>query len=193
MGRRAGCSISASCRPRHARGSGPRTVSPTAGPTWGISAVGSAIDSLVEPRLDLVLHLDYPPAVTLTCLLRRIVRGTPVCHGNRETLHRFSARIPSSDGGRPRGANATRMPDGGWRPARACPPSASLTRGSWTWCWPSRGTTGTMGRAGDRVQAAPQLLTDHRAAAAVGPAPTSAHRPMPRRRHDPPVPPPRPP
>lgn len=62
----------------------------TAGERWVIAAVPDAVDDVVVPLLDLVVSLDYPPALTLGRLLRRtarrIVTHEPVCNGNHETL-----------------------------------------------------------------------------------------------------------
>jgi adenylate kinase family enzyme len=60
-----------------------------AGERWVLDAAyGSWLD-VVLPRTDLIVCLDLPRAVSLSRLLHRtvdrIVRGTPICNGNRET------------------------------------------------------------------------------------------------------------
>src|SRR5690348_9332786 len=58
-----------------------------AGEQWILDTAYSAWLDLVLPRVELVVALDLPRALTLARLLRRtaarIVDGKPVCNGNR--------------------------------------------------------------------------------------------------------------
>lgn len=57
---------------------------------WVMAAVGGSTEEIVLPKVDLIIYLDYSPAVTLTRLLRRTARRVVLkekcCNGNVESL-----------------------------------------------------------------------------------------------------------
>jgi len=73
-----------------------RVAAICAGDQWILDTAYSAWLDLVLPRVELVVALDLPRALTLARLLRRtaarIVDGKPVCNGNRETLRNALSR-----------------------------------------------------------------------------------------------------
>lgn len=63
---------------------------------WILDSAYSAWIDLVEPRVELVVALDYPRWLSFGRLFRRTLArlfdGRPVCNGNRETIKNFFSR-----------------------------------------------------------------------------------------------------
>ena len=57
---------------------------------WVMAAISSGIQETVLSQTDLVIYLDYPPALTLSRLLKRtahrLVYREKCCNGNTESL-----------------------------------------------------------------------------------------------------------